>query len=188
MIKKKALKIIALFRALTTINARFLLSINFNNCMTYIMAINRTDRTILKALQNNGKLSNVALAEKVNLSESACLRRVKALEDSGVIERYTMIVNQEAVGIAGNVFVEITLTSQNQEDLAEFEQEASKIPEVMECYLMSGEYDYLVRVVIRDIKDYERVHHDALTKLPHVSRVRSSFSLRTVTKHTSLPL
>lgn len=152
------------------------------------MKLDKTDRLILNQLQQDGKLSNVNLAERVNLSESACLRRVKALEQGGVIERYATIVNQEAVGISGNVFVEITLESQQQEELAVFEQAVQEIPEVMECYLMSGDFDYLVRVVVTDIQDYERLHHNALTKLPGVSRVRSSFSLRTVTKQTSLPV
>lgn len=152
------------------------------------MKIEKADRAILKALQHDGKLSNVNLAEQVNLSESACLRRVKALEQSGVIERYAMIVNPEALGINGSVFVEITLDTQQQQNLDVFEQAIQAIPEVMECYLMSGSFDYLVRVVVADIKDYERLHHDTLTKLPAVARVRSSFSLRTVTKRTALPV
>jgi len=152
------------------------------------MRLNRTDRFILDELQNDGRLSNVALAEKVNLSESACQRRVKALESAGVIERYSMILNQEAVGITANVFVEITLKDQKQGDLVKFEKAIQDIPEVMECYLMSGDYDYLVRVVVTDLQDYERLHRDKLTKLPAVSRVRSSFSLRAVTKRTQLPL
>ena len=150
--------------------------------------LNRTDRAILNELQDDGRLSNVNLAERVNLSESACLRRVKALEESGVIERYAMIVNQEAVGVASNVFVEITLNGQQQQDLDALERAIKKIPEVMECYLMSGDYDYLVRVVVEDIQDYERLHRDSLTKLPGVLRVRSSFSLRAVTKRTTLPI
>lgn len=150
--------------------------------------LNRTDRAILNELQDDGRLSNVNLAERVNLSESACLRRVKALEESGVIERYAMIVNQEAVGVASNVFVEITLNGQQQQELDSFERAIKKIPEVMECYLMSGDYDYLVRVVVEDIQDYERLHRDSLTKLPGVLRVRSSFSLRAVTKRTTLPI
>ncbi|MDG1986340.1 MAG: Lrp/AsnC family transcriptional regulator [Halieaceae bacterium] len=152
------------------------------------MRLNRTDRFILDELQNDGRLSNVALAEKVNLSESACQRRVKALESAGVIERYSMILNQQAVGITANVFVEITLKDQKQGDLVKFEKAIQNIPEVMECYLMSGDYDYLVRVVVTDLQDYERLHRDKLTKLPAVSRVRSSFSLRAVTKRTQLPL
>ena len=99
-----------------------------------------------------------------------------------------MILNQQAVGITANVFVEITLKDQKQGDLVKFEKAIQNIPEVMECYLMSGDYDYLVRVVVTDLQDYERLHRDKLTKLPAVSRVRSSFSLRAVTKRTQLPL
>ena len=152
------------------------------------MNLNSTDRAILHELQLNGKLSNVNLAERVNLSESACLRRVKMLEEAGVIERYAMIVNQEAVGIPGNVFVEISLSRQQQEDLNAFEKSVLEVPEMMECYLMTGEFDYLLRVVVADASDYERIHHHSLTSLPGVARVRSSFTLRTVTKRTEIPV
>lgn len=152
------------------------------------MNIDNTDRAILHELQLNGKLSNVILSGRVNLSESACLRRVKMLQDAGVIERYAMIVNQEAVGVSGNVFVEISLSKQQQEDLDAFEKSVRQVPEVMECYLMTGEYDYLLRVVVVDASDYERIHHHSLTSLPGVARVRSSFTLRTITKRTEIPI
>lgn len=133
-------------------------------------------------------MSNVELAARVHLSESACLRRVRLLEDSHVIERYTMLVSPAAVGINGNVFAEITLTSQKQEDLDAFEAAVRAVPEVMECYLVTGEYDYLLRVVACDTVDYERIHHEHLTRLPGVARVKTSFTLRTVAKKTALPL
>ncbi len=152
------------------------------------MKLDKTDRAILQAMQRDGRLSNVNLAREVNLSESACLRRVKLLEQEGVVERYAMIVNQAAVGLPGNVFVEISLAQQQQEELDTFEERVLQIPEVMECYLMSGEYDYLLRVVVSDAAHYERVHHQNLTRLPGIARVRSSFALRTVTKATELPL
>ena len=152
------------------------------------MKLDKTDRAILHAMQQDGRLSNVNLAREVNLSESACLRRVKLLEQQGVVERYAMIVNQAAVGLPGNVFVEISLAQQQQEELDIFEERVLQIPEVMECYLMSGEYDYLLRVVVSDASHYERVHHQNLTRLPGIARVRSSFALRTVTKATELPL
>lgn len=148
----------------------------------------KTDKAILMLLQHQGRLSNAELAKQVNLSESACLRRVKMLEESGVIERYAMIVDQAKVGKPGNVFVEITLEGQQQEDLARFEEAVRSVPEVMECYLMTGDYDYLLRVVIADTRDYERIHHDHLTQLPKVSRVRSSFALRAVTKRTRIAI
>ena len=150
------------------------------------MKLDEIDYTILRALQHDGRLSNVVLAAEVNLSESACLRRVKRLEDSGIIARYVMLVNQAAVGKSGNVFVQFTLDRQKQEDLLEFEEAVRAVPEVMECYLMTGAYDYMVRVVVEDTADYERLHNDHLTRLPGVVRVQSSFALRTVTKKTDI--
>jgi DNA-binding Lrp family transcriptional regulator len=152
------------------------------------MPIDAIDRAILHELQMDGRLSNTKLAQRVHLSESACLRRVKMLEGAGIIERYAMIVNQEAVGIPGNVFVEISLSRQQQQDLDIFEESVKRVPEVMECYLMSGDFDYLLRVVVANAADYERIHHESLTSLPGVARVRSSFTLRTVTKRTEIPL
>ena len=150
--------------------------------------LDSTDRAILHELQMDGKLSNVNLSERINLSESACLRRVKILEEEGIIERYAMIVNQGAVGVSGNVFVEITLSRQKREDFEAFEKSIMEVPEMMECYLMTGEFDYLLRVVVADASDYERIHHHSLTNLPGVARVRSSFTLRTVTKRTEVPV
>ncbi len=152
------------------------------------MKIDKTDRAILHALQLDGRLSNVNLANRINLSESACLRRVKLLEKAGVVERYSMLVNQAAVGLPGNVFVEISLAQQQQDELDTFEERVLQLPEVMECYLMSGDYDYLLRVVVADAAEYERIHHQHLTRLPGVAKVRSSFALRTVTKANELPI
>ena len=150
------------------------------------MKLDRTDIAILNELQLDGRLSNSELSKRINLSESACLRRVKILEDNGVVERYALIVNQARVGKPGNVFVEITLESQQQEDLFAFEQSAKQVPEIMECYLMTGDFDYLLRVVVSDTADFERIHRDILTKLPKVSRLRSSIALRSVTKRTNI--
>lgn len=153
-----------------------------------MLPLDRIDRAILHELQLDGRVSNVKLAERVNLSESACLRRVKRLEDTGVIEGYIMLINQTAVGLPSNVFVEITLNRQQREDLDAFEARVLQVPEVLECYLMSGDYDYLLRVAAADPGDYERIHHEQLTSLPGVARVRSSFALRKVTGRTELPL
>jgi len=133
-------------------------------------------------------MSNVELARRVNLSESACLRRVRLLEEAGVIERYTALLNQAAAGLPDNVFVEIRLTREQQEDLDVFEAAVREVPEVMECYLMSGDYDYLLRMVVASTSEYERLHREVITRLPGVVRVRSSFGLRTVRKKTELPL
>ncbi|NJN51753.1 MAG: Lrp/AsnC family transcriptional regulator [Gammaproteobacteria bacterium] len=150
--------------------------------------LDRTDRAILHELQLEGRLTNATLAERVSLSESACLRRVRALESSGLIRGYVCLVDQSSAGYPDNVFVRITLTSQQQNDLADFEAEVRKIPEVMECHLMSGDADYLLRVIVADARDYERVHSQHLTRLPGVDRVHSSFALRTVIKKTEIPV
>ncbi len=151
------------------------------------MELDRYDRAILKLLQQDARITNSSLAEKVSLSESACLRRVRALEESGVIESYTAVLSQQKAGYPVNVFVNITLDRQAQPGLEAFETAVRKIPEVMECYLMTGDYDYLVRLVVADLADFERIHQ-SLTRLPSVARVHSSFAVRTVTRSTAIPL
>ncbi len=152
------------------------------------MSLDRYDRAILQALQQDGRISNVVLAGIVNLSESACLRRVRALEAKGLIERYVALLNQKQAGLAGNVFVHIALNREEQSELAAFEEAVQHLPEVMECYLMTGEFDYLLRIVVSDMADFERVHNESLTRLPGVARVNSSVAIRTVRKSTELPI
>ena len=152
------------------------------------MSLDRFDRAILRALQRDGRISTVELAGLVNLSESACLRRVRALEARGLIERYVALLNQKEAGLSGNVFVNIALNREEQSELAAFEKAVQALPEVMECYLMTGEFDYLLRVVVSDMADFERVHNESLTRLPGVARVNSSVAIRTVRKTTELPL
>jgi DNA-binding Lrp family transcriptional regulator len=152
------------------------------------MKLDSCDRAILDVLQRDGRIPNVQLASRVHLSESACLRRVRALEKAGLIERYTAVVNQQEAGIPGNVFVTITLQRQDQADLQAFEEAVRDVPEVIECYLMTGEFDYLLRVVVSDAADFERIHSQHLTRLPAVARVQSSFALRTVCKSSVLPI
>jgi Lrp/AsnC family transcriptional regulator, leucine-responsive regulatory protein len=152
------------------------------------MKLDKFDRAIVQVLQLDGRIANSELAERVNLSESACLRRVRALEQAGLIEGYTAILNQQKAGCPVNVFVNITLDKQDETDLRRFEEAVRKIPEVMECYLMTGDYDYVVRVVVADTADFERVHSKFLTRLPSVARVHSSFALRTVQKSRELPI
>ena len=152
------------------------------------MNIDRFDRKILQALQKDGRISNVDLADLVSLSESACLRRVRRLEEDGFIDKYTALLNQHQAGLAGNVFVHITLHREKQSDLAAFEAAVQNLPEVMECYLMTGEFDYLLRIVISDMADFERVHKESITQLPGVARVNSSVAIRTVRNTTELPL
>jgi len=152
------------------------------------MRLDRFDKAILDQLQRDGRISNVQLAALVNLSESACLRRVRVLEKAGLIERYAALLDQKEAGLTGTVFVHIVLGREEQSDLAAFESAVQNIPEVMECYLMTGEFDYLLRVVVSDMADFERIHHSELTRLPGVARVNSSVAIRTVTKKTALPL
>lgn len=152
------------------------------------MKFDRTDRALLHALQTDGRTSNVALAKTVNLSESACLRRVKQLEDDGIISRYVMLVDQAKAGYRSDVFVQISLQRQQGEDLERFERAVRDVPEIMECYLMTGEADFLLRVIASDAADFERIHTRILTRLPGVARVHSSFALRTVVKKTEVPI
>jgi len=152
------------------------------------MELDRYDRAILKLLQQDARITNTSLAEKVSLSESACLRRVRALEESGLIEGYTAVLNQQKAGFPVNVFVSITLDRQAQPGLEAFENAVRRLPEVMECYLMTGDYDYLLRIVVADLADFERVHNQYLTRLPSVARVHSSFAVRAVTRSTAVPM
>ncbi len=146
------------------------------------------DRKILTELQADGRITNALLAQRVNLSPSACLRRVQQLEARGVIAGYVALVRQEAIGRPTSIFVEVTLTSQNEDVLQKFESAVQACPDIMECYLMSGDSDYLIRVVAADTQDYERIHKLHLTRLPGVARIRSSFALRPVCKKTALDL
>ena len=152
------------------------------------MDLDRHDRAILDALQRDGRLSNVNLARAVNLSESACLRRVRLLEQSGLIYGHAVLVDQKLAGYPSTVFVQISLDKQQQKDIERFELAVADIPEVMECYLMTGDSDFLLRVIAADATDYERIHTQLLTRLPGVARVRSSFSLRTVIKKQTVPV
>lgn len=151
-------------------------------------ALDTTDIAILEVLQAHGRITNAELAERVALSPSACLRRVRRLEDDGVIDRYVALVDAGVVGLPTSVFVEISLSSQREELLDEFEAAIRRTPEVMECHLMAGDADYLVRVQCSDVADYERIHRQYLAVLPGVSRLRTSFALRTVVSTTSLDL
>jgi Lrp/AsnC family transcriptional regulator, leucine-responsive regulatory protein len=152
------------------------------------ITLDSQDRAILRLLQEDARITNAGLAGKVSLSESACLRRVKSLEESGMIQGYTAIVDQQRAGYPVNVFVSITLDRQSRTGLDSFENAVRSVPEVMECYLMTGEHDYLLRLVVQDLQDFERVHSQYLTRLPQVVRVQSSFAMRTVTRSRVLPV
>jgi Lrp/AsnC family leucine-responsive transcriptional regulator len=150
--------------------------------------LDRIDREILKSLQADARISNVDLADKVGLSPSPCARRVARLESEGVIARYATVIDQKAVGLPVSVFVNVTLERQVEDALATFETAVLKRPEVMECYLMTGEADYLLRVVVRDLEAYERFIVEHLTRVPGIANIRSSFALKQVAYRTELPL
>jgi Lrp/AsnC family leucine-responsive transcriptional regulator len=142
--------------------------------------LDTVDRTLLAILQTDARITNAALAEQVHLSPSACLRRVRRLEEAGVITGYVAVLDRSMIGRGTSVFVEITLTSQHEDLLDEFEAQVAVVPEVLSCHLMAGNSDYLLHVAADDVSDYERIHKSHLVRLPHVAQLRSSFALRTV--------
>ncbi|HLU79885.1 MAG TPA: Lrp/AsnC family transcriptional regulator [Burkholderiaceae bacterium] len=152
------------------------------------MKLDSIDLKILDELQRDGSLSNVELARRVHLSPSPCLARVKALEAAGIIERYVAIANAAALGLGLNVFISISLKSQDKAALNQFEQRICEHDEVMECYLMTGDSDYLIRVAVKDIAALERFIIDQLTPIPGIDKIRSSFALKQVSYKTALPL
>ncbi len=148
------------------------------------MDLDRIDRAILASLQKDGRLSNAALAEKVGLSQSACSRRLDMLEKSGVIKGYHARVANDALGHAMTAIVHISLSGQFEKSLNDFEAAIKRCPNVLSCHLMTGDYDYILRIAARDLADYERIHRDWLTALPHVTRINSAFALRDVIDRT----
>jgi Lrp/AsnC family transcriptional regulator, leucine-responsive regulatory protein len=152
------------------------------------MQLDAIDLRILAELQQDGSLTNVELARRVHLSPSPCLARVKALESAGVIERYVALANAKALGLGLSVFINISLKSQSKEALAEFERRIAEHDEVMECYLMTGDSDYLIRVAVPDIAALERFILEQLTPIPGIEKIRSSFALKQVRYKTALPL
>ena len=150
--------------------------------------LDNTDRRILRVIQEEARVSNSELAERVGLSPSPCWRRVRTLEENGVVERYVTLVNAKAVGLPINVFATVTLEKQAESALELFEKAVKKRPEVMECNLMTGEFDYLLRVVVPDLAAYERFLMDHLTRIKGIASIKSSFSLKQVSYKTALPL
>jgi Lrp/AsnC family leucine-responsive transcriptional regulator len=152
-----------------------------------MISLDPIDRRILERLQREGRLSNAELADKVGLSSSPCWRRVKALEEAGVIRGYAALLDAKAVGLSVTVFMSVSLSTQVEKALKEFERAAAARPEVMDCYLMTGDSDYLLRIVVPDLEAYERFVMD-FTKIVGIAQIRSSFALRTVKQGTALPL
>ena len=151
-------------------------------------ALDAIDRRILAVLQADARVSNAALAEAVGLSPSPCLRRVRALEAMGVIKGYAALIEPGAVGLPISVFVQVTLERQVEQALETFERAIQTRPEVMECYLMTGDADYLLRVVVSDLTAYERFLKEHLTRVAGVASIKSSFALNQVKYSTALPL
>lgn len=152
------------------------------------MELDATDRRILRVLQKQGRISNAELSDKVNLSPSACHRRVQRLEAERFISAYVALLDPRKMGHPTTVFVEITLSGQADEVLDAFEREVARIPDVLECHLMAGAADYLLKVVAQDTEDFARIHRQYLARLPGVAQMQSSFALREVCKTTAIPV
>ena len=152
------------------------------------MRLDETDRRILRTLQRTGRMPNAELAEAVHLSASACHRRVQRLEEEGCIREYAALLDERKLGLSTTVFVEIRLSAQADEVLNAFEKAVALLPDVLECHLMAGNADYLLKIVAEDTDDFARIHRQYLTRLPGVVQMQSSFSLRTVLRTTALPI
>jgi DNA-binding Lrp family transcriptional regulator len=150
--------------------------------------LDAADKRILSVLQTEGKLTNVDLAARVGLSPSPCLARVKAMEQAGVIGAYVALLDPAAVGIGLSAFIQVTLERQSESALKTFEARMAGFPEVMECYLMTGDSDYLLRVVVPDVQALEHFIVRELSTIPGMANIRSSFALKQVKYKTALPL
>ena len=156
--------------------------------MQLSVVVDAIDRAILQELQRDGRLSNVALAERVHLSPSACLRRLKALEDAGVIRGYRAILDRRKLGLDLTVFVEVEITRHEPQQAVEFQEAIANIDEIISCHGIAGDFEYLLHVVVPNIAAYELLHLNTLITLPGVSRVRSLIALRTFKEPGPLPL
>lgn len=152
------------------------------------ISLDATDRKILAELQRDAKITNVELARRVHLSPSPCLARVRALEEAGFIVRHVTLLDPRKLQLGVNVFIHITLEKQVDHALATFEQTMRRFPQVMECYLMTGDADYLLRVVVADIDALQALIVDELTHIPGIASIRSSFALKQVKYETALPI
>ncbi|CAH1668006.1 Lrp/AsnC family transcriptional regulator [Chelatococcus asaccharovorans] len=151
-------------------------------------ALDDIDRKIIAAVQSDGRMTTHELAERVGLSPSPCARRLRLLEDAGVIKGYTAIIDQTKVGLPVSAFASIKLERQREEDLDRFAKAVALWPEVADCYLMTGQRDYLLRIVVKDLKAYEQFLKDKLTRLDGVASIETSFALGQVKRSEALPL
>ena len=150
------------------------------------LSLDRIDIAILESLQKDGRMPNAALAEKVGLSQSACSRRLDNLEKTGVIRGYHARLSNAALGHQMTAIVHISLSGQFEKTRSEFEAAVKRCPNILSCHLMSGEYDYILRIAAKDLQDYERIHKEWLTAMPHVTKINSSFALREIVDRTAM--
>lgn len=151
-------------------------------------ALSDLDRRILTLLQRDGRISNQELSERVGTSTASCWRRVKALEQAGIIDTYTTLLNRESLGLSLCVFVHITLSRHNKENTQAFEKSIQNRPEVMECFATTGDADFILRVVTKSIVSFDQFLEDFLFELPEISQIRSNIALRELKFDTALPL
>ncbi len=151
-------------------------------------SLDKSDKIILTQLQQRATMPIAELAEKAGLSASSCHRRVKLLEQAGVITGYAAQLDGSALGFANDFFVEVSLAAQTEEAFEKFEKAVQRVPEILECHLMSGQFDYLLRVAAADANDYERIHRTKLARLPGLQRLQSSLALRAVKKWSGYPV
>lgn len=150
--------------------------------------IDRYDRHILATLQDDGRISNQQLADKVGLSSAACWRRVKVLDEKGILKKYTALVSPEALGYDLCVLIMVTLIRHRQDHVIEFQQAVQGYPEVLQCFAVTGDADYVLRVIIQDMAAYDRFLNDKVFSLPGVSQVKSNFALREIKNETAIPI
>ncbi len=150
--------------------------------------LDRVDKILLRELQVNAQAGVAELGEKAGLSASTTHRRVKLLEERGLIIGYAANLDRKQLGLANEFFVEVSLTGQTEDTMEKFERAVQRVPEILECHLMSGQFDYLLRVVAKDAEDYERIHRGKLSRLPGIQRIQSSLALRTVKAWAGYPV
>lgn len=150
--------------------------------------LDKSDKIILKTLQVSAQVPLTDIAGKAGLSPSTCHRRIKAMEAAGLILGYGAQLDRKRLGFANEFFVEVSLAAQTEEAFEKFEKAVARVPEILECHLMSGQFDYLLRVVARDAEDYERIHRTHLARLPGLQRIQSSLALRTVKAGSGVPV
>lgn len=152
------------------------------------LKLDAIDLRILRELQSEARISNVDLARRVHLSPSPCLARVRALERAGILDRYVALLDPVKLGLGVSVFISVTLDRQVERALDSFEGAIAGYEEVMECYLMTGDHDYLLRILVADVAELQRFIVEKLATLPNVANIKSSFSLKQVKYKTAIPL